>query len=59
MAILKATKPFRDRWAGKNRVKNELFTLDDADEARRLIEEGYAVPGTQDESGVSDIPEEE
>jgi hypothetical protein len=55
MAILKALKPFRDRWSGKNRVKYELFTIDDEDEARRLIEEGYAVLGEPEVN----IPEEE
>lgn len=60
MALLKALKPFRDRWSDRNRVKNELFTLDDDDEALRLITEGYAVLGTQDEEpDVSNLPEEE
>jgi hypothetical protein len=60
MAILKALKPFRDRWAGKSRVKHELFTIDDEDEAQRLIHEGYAVLGKQDEEPAgTPAPEEE
>lgn len=59
MALLKALKPFRDCWAGRNRVKNELFTLDDEDEALRLIAEGYAVPGSQEEPEGTPQPEED
>ena len=58
MALLKALKPFRDAWNGKNRVRHELFTLDDDDEAARLIKEGYAVPGTQEEPEGTPLPEE-
>ena len=42
MPNLKALKAFKDPTSGKQRVKYELFSVDDDEEAQALIDMGFA-----------------